>query len=85
MRIIEAKQIEFEYDGQKVIVYSHESLREPEKILVTLFGPGYEMTVEAGSTGEGMVLLADYIKGLGYRLAQEAFVQEGAVRLTEKS
>lgn len=81
VRYIAAKTHEFVHEDVTWIVYSHKSIINPEVEIVRLIGPNVEIAVEALTRGEGMVMLADMMKSLGYRLSKEAFEQEGAVRV----
>lgn len=79
---LDSKNYAFSHDDVEWDVYSHRSFKNPDVYVVRLLGPNsIEIAVEGLTRGEGMVTLADMLKSLGYRLAKEAFEQEGAVRV----
>lgn len=88
MRVIEAKRTDFKHEGECWLVYSRPKFDmekgeygpEDGPLVVSLFGPGCEISVEALTHGEGMVILADVMKSLGKKLAMEAFEKEGAFK-----
>lgn len=76
---LEYKVHDFEHEDVRWSVHSHKSFQAHNAtFIVKLLGPGCEIAVEALTRGEGMVMLADVMKSLGYRLAREALEQEGA-------
>lgn len=78
---IDAKEHEFTHEDVSWVVYSQRSFKDPNVYIVRLLGPAdVEIAVEALTRGEGMVILADMLKSLGYRLAREALEQEGTYR-----
>lgn len=82
MKIIEAREEHIQIGENDVLVYSHQSVINPDIHIVKLFIGGSELTYHAPSRGEAMVDLADFLKELSGKLRWMALVQEGATGLT---
>lgn len=79
---IHAREEHIIVDENDVLVYSHDSLRDPGQHLVSLmWANGAEIAISADTRGEAMVQLADHLRDISQKLRTMAFEQEGAIKL----
>jgi hypothetical protein len=80
MKVVVANNSEFTLDGDSE-VFTVTSIEAADGLVVSLIGYGIEVSMLAPTRGEGMVEIADYLKKLGNKLSEEAFIREGAIKL----
>ena len=76
---IHAVLFDFEVDGVKHSVYTHDSFIDPSKHLARLFIGECEVSIEGDNRGHAMLELAEHLSKVAATLKMMAFEQEGAL------
>ena len=82
MKFIEARQENHEVNGERITVYDHKSVLDPNEHLLRLYIKDAELVMAAPSRGEALVEMADFLKDLSKHLRRMALEQEGCTGLT---